>query len=442
MFIWIAGFGDPYMKGGQGGGLSNSLIKITGYNSKILNEISEGVMGRLDRNRRVRNSRLSSGARFERASADETVILVHRDRLAAHHLSTAEVLTYLQRLLGIDRPWHMIVDGEDQRLQLSFAEAENIQYEQVMRKTITTSAGEPVHLSELISLETRPVIGSINREDQRYSMQVNWEYIGTDRMRQRYINEILAGLELPFGYAAEDVSGERVTDDEEEQMQQMLWLTLLFIFMALAALFESFALPFLVLLAIPMALIGVIGLFWATDSAFDSSAKIGLVLLFGIVVNNAILLINRFRLQLRELVVERGYDAAQVPAKRRLGGADLWRLPAGERQGLLREAICTGTKIQLRSILLTSGTTIAGLLPLLIRLTDTNEGKDIWENLALSSIGGLASSTVLILSAIPTTYWIMTRWGWGMSRLWQRVRRRAPVVAEAAPIPEQALGKP
>jgi len=433
MFIWLAGFGDPYLKGGRGGGLSNSLIKVTGYNSKELDEICAGVVSRLSRNRRVRNVRLASGDRFERSSSDETVVQIHRDRLAIHRLSVGEVMGFLRRLLGIETPWHMIVEGEDQRLQLSYADAADIQYDQVMGKTITTVSGEKVRLADLVSLETRPVIGTINREDQRYSMQINWEYIGTDRMRQRYINQILDGIELPYGYTAEDVSGERMTQEEEEQMTQMLWLTLLFIFMALAALFESFTLPLLVILAIPMALCGVVGLFWATDSAFDSSAKIGLVLLFGIVVNNAILLINRFRLQVRELVAEARYAESLVPAKKRLGAIDLWRLQAIVRRELLKDAICSGIRIQLRSILLTSGTTIAGLLPLLIKITDTTEGKDIWENLALSSIGGLASSTVLIISAIPAVYWIMTRLGWGWLRLWARIRGRAVQQLQRAP---------
>ncbi len=426
MFIWINGFGDPYLKGGRGGGLSNSLIKITGYNSKELDEISAGVMARLDRNRRVRNVRLASGTQFERASSDETVVLIDRAQLTQHQISMGEVLGHLRRLLGIETPWHMILEGEDQQIQLTFAEADDIQYDQVMSKTMTSAAGRKVRLADLIDLETRPVIGSINREDQRYSMQINWEYIGTDRMRQKYLNEILEGIELPYGYTAEDVSGERMTEEEAEEMLQIILLTLLFILMTLAALFESFALPWLVILAIPMALCGVVGLFWATDSAFDSSAKIGLVLLFGIVVNNAILLVNRFRLQVRELVAEKRYAPWEVPAKNRLGGLDLWRLPAAERKELLREAICTGTRIQLRSILLTSGTTIAGLLPLLVKITDTTEGKDIWENLALSSIGGLTSSTVLIISAIPAIYWITTRLAWAVARGWARLRRRLP----------------
>jgi HAE1 family hydrophobic/amphiphilic exporter-1 len=318
----------------------------------------------------------------------------------------------------------MILEGEDQRVQLSYADAEEIQYDQIKSKTLTTSLGEKVRLADLVSLDTRPVIGSINRENQRYSMQINWEYVGTDRMRQKYINDILEGMELPYGYTAEDVSGERMTEEEEEQMTTMLLLTLLFIFMALAALFESFTLPFLVILAIPMALIGVVGLYWASDAEFDSSAKIGLVLLFGIVVNNAILLINRFRLQVRELVAEGRYPEALVPAKRRLGGIDLWRMQIIARKDLLRAAICSGTRIQLRSILLTSGTTVAGLLPLLIRITDQAEGKEIWVNLALSSIGGLLSSTVLILSAIPALYWSMTHLGWILLRSWARLRGR------------------
>jgi hypothetical protein len=62
-------------------------------------------------------------------------------------------------------------------------------------------------------------------------------------------------------------------------------------------------------------------------------------------------------------------------------------------------------------------------LPLLYN-HDPSTGKDIWENLALSSIGGLTSSTVLILSALPALYWIMTRFGWALARQWTRIHRR------------------
>jgi multidrug efflux pump subunit AcrB len=428
MFIWINGFGDPYMKGGRGGGMSNSTVRLTGYNSKELKAISDGVLARLDRNRRVRNARLTSGDNFSRSDTDETVVMLDRRALASHRLSMAEVMGHIRRLLGVENPWHMVIDGEDQRLMLTFDDAESIEYDQILGRTMTTSRGQKVQLGRLISIENRPEISSINRHDQKYSQQVNWEYIGTDRMRRQFIKDIMDGIELPYGYTAEDMSGEQVTADEQEELKNTLWLTLVFIFMALAAMFESFTLPLLVLLAVPMALVGVAGMFWGTGVEFDSSAKIGLILMFGIVVNNAILLINRYRLQVRESLerenVPTGDGDGQVPFKRRLGAFDLWRLGGGTRQRILQSAIVDGTRIQMRSILLTSGTTIAGLLPLLYK-KDATAGKDIWENLALSSIGGLGSSTVLILMGIPALYWIFTRWGWGLARLGSRVRRRS-----------------
>lgn len=433
VFIWIGGFGDPYLKGGVGGGISNSLVKVTGYNSRTLDDICQGVMTRLARNRRVRNVRLTSGERFERDAADETIITIRRDRLAQHRLSVAEVMGFLRRLLGIDTPWQMIVDGQDTRLQLSYGDAGDIQQDQVLAATLVSSVGRQVRLGDVISVESHPVAGSITRENQRYARQINWEYIGTDRMRRHFIADVIAGIVLPYGYHAEDVSGQPLTQEEQEDVNTMLWLTILFVFMALAAMFESAALPVLILLAAPMALIGVVAVFWAADATFDSSARIGLVLLFGVVVNNAILLVERFRLQVREQVAQRRYAAHEVPPVPRMGGIDLWRLEANERKALLADAISRGTRIQMRSILLTSGTTIAGLLPLLIRLTAQTEGKDIWENLALSSIGGLASSTVLILLALPAFYWAGVRVGWG----WKRLRDRRGNARAAASSPAE-----
>lgn len=438
MFIWINGFGDPYMKGGRGGGMANSTVRLTGYNSRELKSITDAVIARLDRNRRVRNARVTSGEQFSRSDTDETVVVLDRRALASHRLSMAEVMGHIRRLLGVETPWHMVIDGEDQRLMLTYADADRIQYDQILGRTMTTSRGQKVQLGRLITIQQRPEISSIERHDQRYSQQINWEYIGTDRMRRQYIEEILAGMQLPYGYTAEDMSGQQVSREEEAELKQTLWLTVVFIFMVLAAMFESFLLPILVLLSVPMALVGVAAIFWGTGAEFDSSAKIGLILMFGIVVNNAILLVNRFRLQVREILaaeqVPAGDGPGQVPAKRRPGGFDLWRLPGERRQDILRRAVVDGVRIQMRSILLTSGTTIAGMLPLLYK-KDAAAGKDIWENLALSSIGGLGSSTVLILAAVPPLYWMFTRWGWGMARLRQNVLSRrsgGPDIAEPA----------
>ncbi len=442
MFIFVGGYGDPYLKGGRGGAMSNSTIQLAGYNSKALKDLSDGITARLERNRRVRNVMLSSGSQFERAGTEETLIIIRREALASYRLSVAEVTGHLRRLIGVDLPWHMMVEGEDKQVQLSFADADEIQYGAVLGKTMTTSRGQVVRLGDLVRLETRPELTAITRKDQRYSQRVNWEYIGTDRMRQNFIKDVLAGLELPYGFTAEDISGQQITEEEKEQLMMTLLLTLLFIFMTLAALMENLLLPLLIMLAVPMALLGVVGIFWASGATFDSSAQIGLILLFGVVVNNAILLVNRFRLTLRERVHDEGLDQgpdALVPAKPRLGGWDLWRLPAAQARELLRTSIVEGTRIQMRSILLASGTTVMGMLPLLYQVEKASgDTKDIWENLALASVGGLTSSTVLILGGFPAMYWIFTRWGWGLARLGHRLgaRRRS---AAPAPAPEAPL---
>jgi multidrug efflux pump subunit AcrB len=120
-----------------------------------------------------------------------------------------------------------------------------------------------------------------------------------------------------------------------------------------------------------------------------------------------------------------------MATRRQLGGSDLFFLPGKERVRLLRLAVAHGTRIRLRSILLTSGTTIVGLLPLLVQIEripsklpwigvelpfklqwlDT-ANQDIWQNLALTSIGGLLSSTVLILLVLPALYYASVRIGW------------------------------
>jgi HAE1 family hydrophobic/amphiphilic exporter-1 len=399
----------------------NSLVKITGYNSQKLREIAERALAQIEKNRRVRNPRITTGSRFGRATQEEVVITVHRDRLATHGLTVLEVVRHLRQLLGVDTPWSMLLEGENERVQLSFYDSESLEYSDAVQTLVRTSEGRMVRIADLVSIETLPLSGEITREDQRYASYLNWEYIGTDQMRQAYMKSVLESLDLPYGYDAEESRREFFTEEEEGELVLAITLAVIFIFMVLAAVFESISLPFLVLVSVPMALVGVFFAFWWTNSAFDSSAKIGLILLFGIVVNNAILLLSRFRTESTLILKAKlggdpGGQAALFPGlKKDLGGSDLWNLPAHERGGLLHRAIARATRIRLRSILLTSGTTIVGLAPLLVHFRETQD-KDIWENLALASIGGLASSTILILFTLPALYYMCVRFDWAVLR--------------------------
>jgi HAE1 family hydrophobic/amphiphilic exporter-1 len=192
-----------------------------------------------------------------------------------------------------------------------------------------------------------------------------------------------------------------------------------------------------------MGFVGVYCAYWITGDSYDSSARIGLVLIIGIAVNNAILLTSRFRHEASlVLKAKRGGDPEAEAAlfsgfRKTLGGSDLYQLDPKERPALLRRAIARATRIRLRSVLLTSGTTVVGMAPLLLPMPDflshlfggsETQGKDIWENLALTSIGGLISSTVLLILALPPTYYLCVRVWWLVRRawaaLWSRGRSR------------------
>lgn len=492
--IFIRGFADqPYIKGNFGGSSGNSMIKVTGYNSKILNKICDDALRVVQRNRRVRNPIVTtSNRRFGRASTDETVIELRRDVLANYGLSVTQVVGQVRRLLGVDIPTQMIIAGDQERVQLSYTDADDIEFSDVANFVINTPSGEKVHLGELVLLETVPLSDSISREDQRYSMYVNWEYVGTDKMRRAFLKSILDTMDLPYGYHAEEGERTFLTDEEDADLKLALGLALGFIFIVLAALFESFSprmlvffnlpvvaglwianhywfhwsqsvmeaialgglmlafpAPILVLVSLAMALVGVVYLFAWSDSAFDSSARIGLVLLFGIVVNNAILLVSRYRHEAAlTLKAALGGDpelqAGILPGMRKqLGGSDLYQLDPEHRRGLLRRAISRGTVVKLRSILLTSGTTVVGLLPLIIQVSgqastvlgidlpftvawmDSND-QAIWDNLALTSIGGMISSTVLLLIGMPALYYGSIVTGWFVRDSVSRIARLLP----------------
>ncbi len=440
--IFISGFDEsPYFKGPLQGSALNSLVKISGYNSKRLTEIAEETLSKVERNRRVRNARITGSERFGRSTNEETVIALRRDALADHGLSVLEVVSTVRRILGVDTPWTMLVEGEQQRVQLQFAGADDFDIASLQAEVIKSASGIFVPLASLVTIETVPLSDAIVRENQRYTMLVNWEYVGTNNMRLSFIDGIVETMDLPYGYAAEEAEQQFLTEEEESDLALTIALAAVFILMVLMALFESFFLPLLVLTALPMALIGVVVLFWKTGTTFDSSAQIGLVLLFGVVVNNAILLVSRFRTEITltlkaKLGGDPERDAALFPDSRRpLGGGDLYSIAPKERALLLRNAVARGTVVRLRSILLTSGTTIVGLLPLLVQIDQTastvlgidlpftfkwldGDNQDIWQNLALTSIGGLISSTLLIVFMMPALYYLSVRVGWMLRRLY------------------------
>jgi HAE1 family hydrophobic/amphiphilic exporter-1 len=182
----------------------------------------------------------------------------------------------------------------------------------------------------------------------------------------------LKNIVLPVDYKI-DITGEELKRKETmSNLSFALLLSIILVFMVLAAEFESIIQPFVILLSMPFAAVGTILTFLIFGKSLNMMAYIGIIMLCGIAVSNAIILIDRIN-QLRESGMGK------------------------------KDSIVTAGSQRIRPILMTSLTTIFALVPLTIGI---GESSSLRSPMALAVIGGMISSTLLTLVVIPCVYWI------------------------------------
>jgi HAE1 family hydrophobic/amphiphilic exporter-1 len=262
--------------------------------------------------------------------------------------------------------------GKETDIAIKFPEADEMDLQQLQAALLRTRSGEYLRLGEIVTLEERPIAGSIDRENQQFQQTLMWEFRGPNKAAENYKKAVYANLQLPPGFSATLEEQWRMTEEEKTQIKLAIIFSLVVIYMILAALYESFIHPFFIMLAVPLELIGVFLAFIITRYPFDSSAYIGVILLGGIVVKNAILLVDHINLK--------------------------------RKQGfLLTDAVLQGTRERIRPIFMTASTTVFGILPMLLIKMETGR-RQIWSALALCTAGGLVSSTIFVLMVVPIFY--------------------------------------
>jgi HAE1 family hydrophobic/amphiphilic exporter-1 len=191
----------------------------------------------------------------------------------------------------------------------------------------------------------------------------------------RVVNEMIRATPLPTGIYAELAGQNEELGDSFQSLLFALALAVFLVYLVMASQFESLLHPFIILFTIPLALVGAVLALYLSNSTLSVVVFIGAILLAGIVVNNAIVLID--------LVNQLRY------------------------QGMSKmEAIQEGAKSRLRPILMTTLTTTLGLLPLALGFGD---GAELRAPMGITVIGGLLFSTLLTLVVIPVMYAIMDR---------------------------------
>ncbi len=308
-------------------------------------------------------------------------------RTVASALSTRSVTRYKSDDGEIDVVMQL-EEGND----LSLQELQNVHFE--------NRNGEMIPLYAVADYQYQKGPLSIRRDDRKGTLQVtaNAERGGGMFLTEAIRGELESQLQLPAGYSFDfGRDWMRFRRGEQDSLFAIiLALTLMYIIMA--ALFESFIHPLTILFCVPFSIIGVAGIFYLTGTTLNSMAYLGILVLFGIVVNNGIILIAHIN-------ILRG-------------------------QGMPRsEAIRQGGMDRLRPILMTAATSLFGLLPLslpalLPEYFPAAQGRaGMWTPISLAVLGGLTTSTFLTLIILPTVYSYMDDVSRGGSYLIRLVAR-------------------
>ena len=311
------------------------------------------------------------------SGSPEELILVDRQKAADMKLTVSQIAGMLETVLSGTRAGYYREAGDEYTILVRLKEAEQADLREILDLTLTNADGQPVVLRNVVDVRPRSGPVRVERKDQERAVTIAANISGRDMGSiLSDTRERLRSIPVPRDFSI--VFG---GDYEEQQkaFRELLLsfvLALVLVYMVMACQYESLRDPFVVMFSVPLAAIGVTLILFLTNTTFNIQSFIGCIMLGGIVVNNAILLVDHTNLLRR-------------------------------RDGMpLREAIEEAGRRRLRPILMTSLTTILGLVPLALGV---GEGGEAQAPLARAVLGGLTSSTFITLVFVPTVYSIFER---------------------------------
>ena len=360
---------------GPGGGGFGVNLDLKGDDMAVLELVAERVVAALEDTSWARDvdSSLDSGT-------DEIHVSVDRERALQSGLSSQAVAFSISNALSSRPVSRISADDREVDLVVQFREDDRETLEQLKKMPVFGSEAL-LPIGSMADFELTQGPRNIQRENKqaKLSITANTNTQGASFRMMGQVRQIMNGISLPPGYEWSFGRSFRFAQDDFGNAIFAIVFALMLIYLIMAALFESFVQPFTIMFAIPFAFIGVGLVLKLTNQPLDNMANMGLIILIGVVVNNAIVLIAHIN-HLR------------------------W-------QGMPREqAIVEGGTHRLRPILMTALTTILGLFPMVAPLVlpgllGTVEGRaGNWAPVGLVILAGLTTSTFLTLVIIPTIY--------------------------------------
>jgi HAE1 family hydrophobic/amphiphilic exporter-1 len=353
-------------------------ITIKGYNFVKLMKIANNLKKALLSNRRIQEVDIITQSGFFWGSKSKYYQMeIDYNAINKYDITPRYIVYIMSSLLNSSFARNkMVYNDREMDYAIKFNLPKQVELSDIMMKEFKSPTGIPFRLKDILKIKEKFFKAGISRENQEFIAKISWDYLGSSKRGEKLHKAFYKGITLPAGFTkSQEEYSWMMKKGEKKQLIFAIILSLILIYLVLGALYESFIQPILIMLSIPLALIGVfLGFALANQFgtfSFDSTAYIGVILLSGIVVNNAIILvdhINNYR--------NRGFPIA--------------------------EAVSKGARERVRPVLMTATTTVLGMLPLVIfhKAGQT----DIWTSLALCTVGGLTASSILIFLIIPIFY--------------------------------------
>lgn len=342
-------------------------VEIRGYDLDVLDDLGTKVLEAMGRVRGAVGPRIAVPP-----GNPEMVIRVDRAKASSLGLNVADVAQTMETAIGGRQASMFRQDGDEFNILVRLQETDRIDLAQLRQIPLTTPSGMVIPAGSVVNLQRREGPSQIQRKNQQRILTVSAALQKRDLgSTVRDLDAELRKIDLPDGYSFNFGSE---YEEQEEAFQQMLIAIILgatLVYMVMAAQFESLRDPFIILFSIPVAATGVVLILLLTNTSVTIQALLGMVVLIGIVVNNAIVLVD-YANQLR-----------------RDHGMPVY------------ESVINAGEDRLRPIIMTTATTVLGLVPMAIGI---GEGAELQAPLARVIIGGLTASTMITLVLIPVLY--------------------------------------
>lgn len=354
----------------QAVGTREIFIDIFGYDYDVLKQLAISIATSLQAIPEFSDIKIRM-----REGRPELGVSIDKKRAAFHGLSVKDVATTIHGKIRGLRATYYHTQAREVEVVVRLQPEDRKDIEDIKNLVLTTPDGNSLFLNQVATLKFDIGPSEIWRKNRERMVQVSASrgILSLDRAGER-VRETLRALEFPEDYFYKLGGDYEKMLRNQREFKAAIILTLILVFLVLASLFESYIQPFIIMVAVPLAVIGVMVSLYITNTSITVGALIGMMMLGGIVVNDSIVLVDL----VNRLKKDKNFSQLKAIIK------------AGEDR--------------LRPILMTSVTTILGLLPMAL---DKSEAATLWAPLAIAVIGGLFSATVLTLFIVPSMYMVI-----------------------------------